>query len=233
MILFYTNNIKDNLATLEEDEATHCTKTLRKKLGDEIHFVDGKGGMYSGKIFGFNKKTCSIRIEESSFLEKRAGFKLHLAIAPTKNMDRLEWFLEKATEIGVDEITLILCQRSERKQIRMDRLNNILIAAMKQSLKNHLPVLNDLTKFKDFIQQDFQGQKFIAHCNEGAKMNLKHAYQQKSDVLIMIGAEGDFSEEEVLLAIKEGCRPISLGEERLRTETAGIVAVHTINLLNQ
>ena len=232
MILFYTDNITDNLAILEGDEAMHCNKTLRKKLGDTVHFVDGKGGMYSGKIIGANKKTCSIGIESSNFLEKRKDYKVHLAIAPTKNINRLEWFLEKATEIGIDEITPILCQRSERKQIRLDRLTKVVSAAMKQSLKPHLPILNDLTKFKDFVKQEFTGQKLIAHCNSGEKTALKHIYTTGKDVLILIGPEGDFSNEEVAACLEYGFEPISLGEERLRTETAGVAAIHTISLIN-
>ena len=233
MILFYTNNITDNLAILEGDEAMHCTKTLRKKLGDTIHFVDGKGGIYSGKIIGSNKKSCSISIENRHFTEKRKNYKLHLAIAPTKNINRLEWFLEKATEIGIDEITPILCQRSERKKIRLDRLTKVVAAAMKQSIKPHLPLMNELTKFKDFVKQDFNGQKLIAHCNDGEKTILKQIYQPQNNVLIMIGPEGDFSNEEVKLAFENQFNAISLGDERLRTETAGIASVHTISLLNQ
>ena len=233
MILFYTNNITDNLAILEGDEAMHCTKTLRKKIGDTIYFVDGKGGMYDGKIIGSNKKSCSIVIENSHFTEKRKDYKVHLAIAPTKNINRLEWFLEKATEIGIDVITPIICQRSERKKIRLDRLTKVVAAAMKQSVKPHLPLMNDLMKFKDFIQQDLDGQKLIAHCNEGEKTALKHIYQPQNDVLIMIGPEGDFSNEEVAWSLKNGFSPISLGAERLRTETAGLASVHTISLINQ
>lgn len=233
MILFYTDNIKENLAILEGDEAMHCTKTLRKKLGDTIHFVDGIGGMYSGKIIGSNKRTCSIAIEKSQFTAQRKNYKVHLAIAPTKNINRLEWFLEKSTEIGMDEVTPILCQRSERKQIRLDRLTKVVAAAMKQSMKTHLPEMNELTKFKNLVQQDFDGQKLIAHCNEGEKTKLKDIYAINSNVLILIGPEGDFSNEEVALALENGFQPISLGIERLRTETAGVVAVHTISLLNQ
>lgn len=233
MILFYTKHVKDHLAILDGEEAMHCTKTLRKKLGDIVHFVDGKGGFYSGKIIGFNKKTCSIAIDNSLVKENRKDYKLHLAIAPTKNINRLEWFLEKATEIGIDEITPILCQRSERKIIREDRLTKVLVAAMKQSLKSHLPKLNELTKFKDFIKNEFNGQKLIAHCNEGEKTILKHIYQPKNNVLIMIGPEGDFSNEEVEMALQNSFYPISLGEERLRTETAGIISVHSISLINQ
>ena len=233
MILFYTNNIKDNLAILEGDEAMHCTKTLRKKLGDTVHFVDGKGGMYTGKIIGSNKKSCSIIIENSHFTENRKDYNLHIAIAPTKNINRLEWFLEKATEIGIDEITPILCQRSERKQVRLDRLTKVIAAAMKQSMKSHLPKLNELTKFKDFIKQGFNGQRLIAHCNEGEKIMLKHIYQPKINVLIMIGPEGDFSNEEVESALQHDFSPISLGSERLRTETAGMISVHSVSLINQ
>lgn len=233
MIVFYTNNIKENLAVLEGDEAMHCMKTLRRKVGDTVHCIDGQGHFYTGNLIGVSKKNCTINITETQSKASRADFKLHLAIAPTKNINRLEWFLEKATEIGIDEITPILCQRSERKNIRLDRLNKVLVAATKQSLKYHLPKLNELTKFKDFIQQDFESQKLIAHCNDGDKKALKHNYSAANDVLILIGPEGDFSEEEVKLGLEKGFEPIHLGKERLRTETAGLVAVHTINLINQ
>ncbi len=232
MILFYTNNISDKIATLEGDEAIHCTKTLRKKIGDDIQFVDGNGGWYEGKLISTSKKTCSIAIENQRISSARAGYKLHIAIAPTKNINRLEWFLEKCTEIGIDEITPILCQRSERKNIRLDRLEKILVAAMKQSLKSHLPKLNELTKLSDCIKNAEANKKLIAHCNDGEKVHLKNTYAVGENVLILIGPEGDFSNEEVALAAENGFEPISLGEERLRTETAGMVACHSIRFLN-
>lgn len=234
MILFYTKNINGKIATLEGDEAMHCMKTLRKKVGDSVHLIDGKGGWYDGTLVSMSKKTCDISIENERFEAERANFKLHIAIAPTKNINRLEWFLEKATEIGIDEITPILCQRSERKTVRLDRLEKIILAATKQSLKSYLPKLNELTKFSDFLKKEtvMGYQKMIAHCNEGEKVALKRAYEKPKNVLILIGPEGDFSNEEVELANENGFQAIGLGKERLRTETAGIVACHTVNLLN-
>ncbi len=233
MILFYTKNINGKIATLEGDEAMHCMKTLRKKVGDSVHLIDGKGGWYDGTLVSTSKKTCDISIENERFEAERANFKLHIAIAPTKNINRLEWFLEKATEIGIDEITPILCQRSERKTVRLDRLEKIILAATKQSLKSYLPKLNELTKFSDFLKKEtvMGYQKMIAHCNEGEKVALKRAYEKPKNVLILIGPEGDFSNEEVELANENGFQAIGLGKERLRTETAGIVACHTVNLL--
>lgn len=233
LILFYTNNINDKIATLEGDEAMHCMKTLRKKIGDAITFVDGNGGWYEGKLISTSKKSCSIAIEKQTFSPQRADYRLHIAIAPTKNINRLEWFLEKCTEIGIDEITPILCQRSERKNIRLDRLQKIVVAAMKQSLKTHLPKLNPLTKYSDFIKNTNVSNRFIAHCNDGEKIHLKKCKTKQEDVLILIGPEGDFSNEEVKLALQHYFNAITLGEERLRTETAGIVACHSIRFLNQ
>jgi 16S rRNA (uracil1498-N3)-methyltransferase len=156
---------------------------------------------------------------------------LHLAVAPTKNTDRFEWFLEKATEIGVDEITPILCEHSERKVIKDDRLEKVVISAMKQSLKAYLPKLNPLTPLKDLLNAEFEGKKFIAHCYDLDKRELKNELTESSSHLVLIGPEGDFSEEEIQLAITQQFIPVSLGESRLRTETAGVVACHTVNLL--
>jgi 16S rRNA (uracil1498-N3)-methyltransferase len=232
LILFYTNNISDKIATLEGDEAMHCMKTLRKKVGDAISFVDGNGGWYEGKLVSTSKKSCTIAIEKQTILPQRADYYLHIAIAPTKNINRLEWFLEKCTEIGIDEITPILCQRSERKNIRLDRLEKILVAAMKQSLKAYLPKLNELTKLSDCLKNANPDEKFIAHCNDGEKVHLKNAYSPRENVLILIGPEGDFSNEEVDLALENDFKAITLGKERLRTETAGIVACHSVRFLN-
>jgi 16S rRNA (uracil1498-N3)-methyltransferase len=159
-------------------------------------------------------------------------FSPHIAIAPTKNIERLEWFLEKATEIGIKEITPVLCEHSERKIINMERLEKIIVSAMKQSLKTYIPVLNPLTRFTDFVSKPFNGQKFIAHCTEGIRSELIHSYVKQSESLILIGPEGDFSPKEIEFAKSNGFIEISLGKSRLRTETAGIVACHTINLLN-
>ena len=158
---------------------------------------------------------------------------LHIAMAPTKNMDRTEWFAEKATEIGIDELTFLNCRFSERRVIKTERISKILIAAIKQSLKARLPRLNEMTDFNRFIAQPFKGQKFIAHCHEGEKPLLKEVLQRGEDALVLIGPEGDFSEEEVQQAVAQGFQPISLGPSRLRTETAALVACHLMNLTNQ
>ena len=234
MNLFYVENIENGMAILPDDEARHCVQSLRKKAGDTIHFVDGKGGFYTGEIVEANRKRCTVRITQQQQNYEPSQVHLHIGIAPTKNINRLEWFLEKATEIGISEITPILCQRSERKTVRTDRLQKIMLTAMKQSLKAYLPKLNELTNFKDFIrtQNSVKSRTFIAHCSEGEKPHLKDIYKAKQNTLILIGPEGDFSPEEVALALQHQYEAISLGKSRLRTETAGLAACHIINLVN-
>lgn len=237
MILFYTNNIKNDIAELPEEEAMHCVKTLRKRVGDAIQFVDGQGNWYQGKIIGTTKKAVSIGIESVIAEHEKRNHYLHIAIAPTKNINRFEWFLEKATEFGIDEITPLLCFHSERKNVREDRLEKVVVAAMKQSLKAYLPKINPMTSFKDFLksQNINESQKFIAHCQDGfseAKFHLKNAAKQGENTTILIGPEGDFSSKEVELALSQNFQEISLGKERLRTETAGLAACHIISLLN-
>jgi len=234
MNLFFTDNIEKDIAILPDDEARHCTQSLRKKVGDIIHFVDGKGGFYTGEIIEAHRKRCSARITENQQNYAQPDIHLHIAIAPTKNINRLEWFLEKATEIGIAEVTPILCQHSERKKVRIDRLQKIMLTAMKQSLKAYLPQLNELTNFKDFIrtQNSTKSRTFIAHCNEGEKPHLKNICEAKQDTLILIGPEGDFSPQEVALALQYQYEAVSLGKSRLRTETAGLAACHIINLVN-
>lgn len=233
MYLFYTTEIEGHWATLEEGEARHCAQVLRKQQGDALHFVDGQGGMYKGHLIEVGKKSCRIQIDERIDVVAPSAVNLHLAVAPTKNIDRFEWFLEKATEIGISSITPLLCQRSERRRLRPERLERVLIAAMKQSLKAQLPLLNPLTTFSDFIQSPLTGQGMIAHCIENNKRSLKQTYQAGNDVCILIGPEGDFSGEEIDLALQQGFKAVSLGEARLRTETAALVACHSIHLLNQ
>lgn len=242
MILFYTNSIKDNVAELPPEEALHCLITLRKKVGDKIEFVDGNGNWYKGTIIGTGKKTVSIGIDSVTESYNKRGHYLHIAIAPTKNINRFEWFLEKATEFGIDEITPLICHHSERKKVRIDRLEKILKSAMKQSLKAYLPKLNELTTFKDFIQKQelleitSNTQRFIAHCQSNftdEKEHLKNMAFAKSQATILIGPEGDFSNKEVEQALNIGFQEISLGKERLRTETAGIAACHIITLANE
>lgn len=232
MHVFYTPDIQTN-AELPEEEAQHCTRVLRLTTGDEITLTDGKGSFYKAAITAATNKRCLVAIKETNYQEPLWPCHLHIAMAPTKNMDRNEWFAEKATEIGFNELTFLNCRFSERKVIKTERIEKILISAIKQSLKARLPILNEMTDFDSFIVQDFKGQKFIAHCYEGEKPLLKKKIQKGEDVLVLIGPEGDFSEEEVDKAIKHGFIPISLGKSRLRTETAALVACHTMNLMNQ
>ena len=233
MHLFYTPDIKGSTYTLDETESKHCIKVLRLNNDDIIYLIDGVGGFYTAKIIDAHPKHCKIEVIEKKNGFGKRDFYLHIAIAPTKNIDRIEWFLEKATEIGIDEITPLLCKHSERKVIRLDRMNRVITSAVKQSLKAYHPKLNDLTPFDDFIRQEFEGQKFIAHCeSEADKKELKKLVRKKTPVLIIIGPEGDFSPEEIALARECNFSEVSLGESRLRTETAGIVACHTVSLLN-
>lgn len=233
MHLFYTPDI---LLTGEmpEEESNHAVKVLRLTEGDEILLVDGKGTFHDAVISRAHHKRCAVEITRSYPDENKWPFRIHVAVAPTKNMDRIEWFAEKSTEIGIDRITLLKCRFSERKDVKAERLNKILVSAMKQSLKAYLPELEPMTEFKKFVQQPFSGQKFIAHCYKDAeRVLLKQAYKPGSDMLILIGPEGDFSEEEVQLAIANGFSPVSLGKSRLRTETAALVACHSVHVINE
>ena len=229
MQLFYLEN-PENEIILSPEESKHATKVLRKKEGDILNFTDGKGNFYKAEITLADSRKCRLQIVSSKQKEKQHNYHLHIAIAPTKNMDRFEWFLEKATEIGIDEITPIICSRSERKVIKTERCNKILLSAMKQSLKFHLPKLNKAISLTDFIKQDLKGAKYIAHCEDGEKNELK-TVSKAEKTLILIGPEGDFSPKEIELVLQNHFKAVSLGTSRLRTETAGIVAVHTINMI--
>lgn len=231
MHVFYTPDIQTK-TELPEEEAQHCIRVLRLTAGDEITLTDGKGNFYRAEISAATNKRCLVNIIETIYQEPLWPCHLHIAMAPTKNMDRNEWFAEKATEIGFDELTFLNCRFSERKVIKTERIEKILVSAIKQSLKARLPVLNEMTDFDKFIARDFKGQKFIAHCYEGEKPLLRDVLQKGEDALVLIGPEGDFSEEEVKKAIEKGFIPISLGKSRLRTETAALVACHTMNLMN-
>lgn len=232
MHIFYTPDLSDNTYTLDESESKHCVRVLRLEQGDEIILVDGRGGRFTAEITDANPKRCAVKVIKSEVNSGQKNFSVHLAIAPTKNIERMEWFLEKATEIGLDRVTPLLCRFSERKEIKNDRLEKVMISAMKQSLKACLPQLDPLTKFNDFILQPFEGQKFIAHCDEQHRDLLKKMIAPNKNYLILIGPEGDFSAEEIEAALQAGFHPVSLGESRLRTETAGVVACHTFHLLN-
>jgi len=233
MHLFYTPDLKDSFYTLDETESKHCIKVLRLNINDIIYLIDGNGGFYKAQIVDPNPKKCQVKIVESKREFGKRNYYLHIAIAPTKNMDRIEWFIEKATEIGVDEITPVLCEHSERKVVKTERLEKIVISAMKQSLKAYKPKINEMIHINDFIDGNFEGVKYIAHCEENEKILLKNAYKRGNNAMILIGPEGDFSNDEIQKAKQSGYTEISLGESRLRTETAGIVACHTINLLNE
>lgn len=233
MHLFYTPDINGNRYTLDETESKHCIRVLRLKEGEQIRLVDGRGSFYDAVISLAHPKACQVEITRTEHEVGKRNFRLHIAIGPTKSIDRFEWFLEKATEIGIDEITPLLCRYSERKSIKPPRLENIITSAMKQSLKAYRPVLHEMTVFKDFVSQTFPGNKYIAHCEPTERKLLSHILPQKEDVIMLIGPEGDFSPEEIRLALDNGFQPVSLGESRLRTETAGVVACHTVNLLNE
>ena len=231
MHVFYTPDILTN-PELPEEEAGHCLRVLRLGIGSEIMLTDGKGCFYKAVISAATNKRCQVQIKETIHQESFWKGHLHLAMAPTKNMDRIEWFAEKATEIGFDELSFLNCRFSERKVIKTDRVEKIVVSALKQSLKANKPVVNEMIDFKKFMDVDFPGNKFIAHCYEGEKIALKDAIVPGEDTLVLIGPEGDFSREEVEQAESKGFKAISLGKSRLRTETAALVAVHTMNLLN-
>lgn len=232
MHVFYTPDIQTR-PELPEEEAAHAVRVLRLQAGDEVTLTDGQGNFYRAEISTATPKRCLVNILETLPQAPLWQGHLHIALAPTKNMDRTEWFAEKATEIGIDELTFLNCRFSERKVIKTERIAKILVSAIKQSLKARLPRLNEMTDFSKFITQPFSGQKFIAHCYEGEKVLLKDAVRRGEDALVLIGPEGDFSEEEVGKAIENGFIPISLGKSRLRTETAALVACHLLNLQNQ
>ena len=237
MLLLYAPNIATN-PQLPETEAHHCLKVLRMKAGDMLQITDGKGNFYRAEIAegiagqARNDK-CKVNILETISQPPLWKGTIEIALAPTKNLDRIEWFAEKATEIGIDKISFLRCRFSERKELSTERILKIMISAMKQSEKARLPVIQEMIDFKDFIRRDFNGQKFIAHCYPGEKKILAQAYRKNENVLVLIGPEGDFSEEEIDLAAESGFVPVSLGESRLRTETAALTACQTIHVVNQ
>ena len=231
MYLFYTPHIATSHC-LSEEESAHCVRVLRYTLGDEILLTDGQGTTYTARITNPHPKHCEFEILSQEKQAPNHAFRLHIAIAPTKNVERLEWMVEKCTEIGVDEITPILCRFSERKQLRTDRLQKIILSAAKQSLTPYLPTLNELTPYDELIRRATEQDRFIAHCYKNQKRELKDLIRKGNSVLVLIGPEGDFSEQEVQDALSLGFLPVSLGNSRLRTETAGVVACHTAVLMN-
>lgn len=230
MQLFYCPNIDSGSLFLSTEESKHCTKVLRKKEGDIIHLIDGNGTFYDAKILIASQKKVLFK-PIRKWIETPRPYSLHIAIAPTKNNNRFEWFLEKATEIGIDKITPIICSHSERKVINNERMEKIILSATKQSTRSKIPVLNQALDFNDFVKKDQNSDCFIAHCGQVPKKNLQTLVSVNSTILI--GPEGDFSQQEIDLALKNNFKPISLGNSRLRTETAGIVACHTIALYHE
>ncbi|MDO6596853.1 16S rRNA (uracil(1498)-N(3))-methyltransferase [Oceanihabitans sp. 2_MG-2023] len=234
MQLFYNPDITENTTefTFNKEESRHIIKVLRKSVGEKLQITNGKGWFFNAKITIADIKNCVVQIIDKK-LQAKKDYTLHLAVAPTKMNDRYEWFLEKATEIGIDSITPIICEHSERKIIKPERFEKIIQSATKQSLNCYLPKLNPAIPFKEFLQQDFSGNLFIAHCEETAKKSLKNELQPKQNITILIGPEGDFSVKEIEIAIQNKFIPVTLGETRLRTETAAIVACHSVAFINE
>ncbi len=233
MHIFYSPDIATGYTFLDESESRHCINVLRLSKKQTIHIIDGQGGLYIAEITDINPRRCGFRIIESIKDYGKKNYAIHVAIAPTKNINRFEWFLEKATEVGVDEITPLQCQRSERKTLKMERLERVILSAMKQARRAYRPRLNQITPVHQFLNAYTAESGFIAHCAGEKKMLLKDCYLPGENALIMIGPEGDFSPEEVAAAKEKRMQEISLGPGRLRTETAGLIACFTINFLNQ
>ena len=234
MQLFYNSELDETTTTFKfsKDESRHIVKVLRKTTGDLLMITNGKGWVFEAEVGIPNPKKCVVNVLKSTF-ETPRPYTVHLVVAPTKMNDRYEWFLEKATEIGVDKITPIICQNSERKTIKEERFKKIIQAAMKQSLHSYLPTLAPAIHFSDFIKTPQKGATFIAHCEDAEKLRLKDQIEAKKSITILIGPEGDFSPNEIETALKHQYIPVSLGASRLRTETAGVVACHTIQLCNE
>ncbi len=233
MQLFYTTSVENGIIQLTDEEARHVT-VLRKKVGDTLQVLDGKGNLFNAELFKISKHECQLLVLSTQQMPT-SHVEVSIGIAPTKNMDRFEWFLEKATEIGINHIYPLLCKHSERDSIRLDRLSKILVSAMKQSKHYFLPNLYEMITLEQYLRQTEHmemGQRFVAHCADTPKKILAKNYQKGKNVTILIGPEGDFNTSEIQDATHAGYEPVSLGNYRLRTETAGVVACHTIQLLN-
>ena len=234
MQLFYNPDIDETTESFsfDKEESRHIIKVLRKKDSDILHVTNGLGFLFETEITLASDNKCTVQV----LSVKKANepkFRLHLAVAPTKMNDRFEWFLEKATEIGIQEITPVFCDRSERKAINPERFEKIILSAMKQSNETFLPKLNQAVSFKEFIKQKNEGLNLIAHCEETDKKSLKEILKPNKNVTMLIGPEGDFSEKEITLALENNFQPVTLGNTRLRTETAAIVACHSVVFFNE
>ncbi len=235
MQLFYTPEVTEPEYTLPEEESKHAVRVLRLGAGDVLHLTDGRGGMYRCRVVEPSVKGCRIRVESVEREYEKLPYRLTMAVAPTKNIDRYEWFLEKATEIGVAEFVPLVGAHSERKVIKHEREEKVITAAVKQSLKAYHPLLAEVTPFAAFVQRDFgAARKFIAHCDAplGQKRYLASALHRGEDAVVLIGPEGDFSPEEIRLAVGCGFVEITLGTQRFRTETAAVVAAAMVSVVN-
>lgn len=233
MQLYYLPSIDENTVVLNPDKAKHCIKVLKYRIGDNLFFTDGKGKLFKTVIVDDNLKACKIEIKEIIENYQPLNHYLHIAISPIKNLSRFEWFIEKATEIGISEITPLICQRTEKNHININRLTNIAIAAIEQSLKTTLPRINPAVKFEEFVVNNNNSLKLIAHCEDSEKIFINNIDKKIKNTIVMIGPEGDFSSNEIIFSKKHNFIPIILNNYRLRTETAAIVACNAINLLHQ
>lgn len=233
MHIFYTPDISTDKYILSEEESKHCSRVLRLKIKDRVNLVDGRGGFFLAEITDDHPKKTVLKVLSKKDNYNKRNHYLHIAVAPTKNIDRLEWFLEKATEIGIDEITPIICEHSERKEVKTERLEKVVVSAMKQSLKAWCPKINPAISFSNFIKLENQPNKYIAHCVETDKREISLDFEKEQSYVILIGPEGDFSETEINKALENRFVPITLGNSRLRTETAALQACFEINYLNR
>jgi len=235
MFLFYAPDITENVYTLSETESRHCIKALRLKRGDKLLLTDGNGNLFETCIIDDTISNCSLEITQKKYVGNTFSYHVHMAVAPTKNSDRYEWFAEKAVEIGISEITALICKNSEKTHIKSNRIERVLIAALKQSLRCVLPAYNSETSFTTLVKTAKEPQKFIAYCGEEESPIplLQHICKKNTDTLVLIGPEGDFTPQEINLAKQHGFIPVSLGKSRLRTETAALVACNTIHFVNQ
>ena len=224
--------IQNNVAILNEEESLHCVKVLRHKVGDIIKVIDGNGTRAIGKIEAAHAKQCAVSLTDKEVVKQSRNYKLHIAIAPTKNIERIEWFVEKAVEIGIDEISFIKCKNSERSVIKDDRLRKVAEAAVKQSQQAFIPKLNTLVDYKEFMKINNSDIKLIAHCEKDKKQHIKQFISLNKSFTVLIGPEGDFTKDEIAAAISNNYLPVALGESRLRTETAGMFACAAFASIN-
>jgi 16S rRNA (uracil1498-N3)-methyltransferase len=234
MQIFYAPDINGDSYTLDENESKHIIRVLRMNRGTGVRLIDGRGNLYEGAIHNPDQKHCTIAITGITRDFEKRNYHLHIAISPLKNPDRFEWFIEKSVEIGIDEITPVICRNTEKQSIKKERLNNLIVSAMKQSLKATGTLLNEPVTFNEFITLKADGKHMIAHCHDSfTRHKISDVYEKNENATILIGPEGDFSADEIVKASDKGFVNIHLGSSRLRTETAGVAACHSIYFLNQ